>query len=61
MTKIEQTSQLVTGVELTPIATTWAVLDTHANEIVDCGSLPLFSEDAKVGSSAMLELVGEKC
>ncbi|XP_057375032.1 uncharacterized protein LOC130695983 [Daphnia carinata] len=51
------TAQLVTGIEVTPIAATWAVLDIHLNEVVDCGTYPLFSEDVKACSSVILDLV----
>ena len=47
----------VTGIEVTPTAVTWAVLDTQLNEIIDCGSNPLFSQDARVSSSDILQLV----
>jgi hypothetical protein len=47
----------VTGIEVTPTAVTWAVLDTQLNEIIDCGSNPLFSQDVRVSSSDILQLV----
>lgn len=50
---------MVTGIEVTPIAATWAVLDAQLNEIIDCGTYPLFSEDVKVCSSVILDLVSD--
>nr|CAH0110469.1 unnamed protein product [Daphnia galeata] len=49
-------SMFVTGIEVTPTAVTWAVLDTQLNEIIDCGSNPLFSQDVRVSSSDILQL-----
>ncbi|XP_046639243.1 uncharacterized protein LOC124320406 [Daphnia pulicaria] len=49
-------SSFVTGIEVTPTAITWAVLDTQLNEVVDCGSSPLFSEVVRVNSSSILDM-----
>lgn len=52
-----QASRFVTGVEVHPQVATWARLDTHLCEIVDCGMEPLFSEEVKAPCDVLLKMV----